>query len=229
MTCFFALDLSRAVDPCEPIIADAVGLDTGMLRLDTVSRETIRRLSGVARAGQAALGACLGALAASGALAGHDIERDNLAVITVGWRLHVPTSWSFAERALTAGAGLVNPLQFPHVLPSACAVTIAATIGSHGPAFGMECSAEPVASAVAQAEAMIEAGYCSAALVVVVFDASKFTDWTAAPWQHWPDKADGAFAALVGVGDRGYPAERSASSLDQFLSRICNKNQTSSC
>lgn len=221
MSRVFALDLHRAADEERPAVVDAPSFDAAIARLMPAQRETICRISGVPRARYAAFSSCLGALAASGALANSNIARETLAVLTVGWRMHIPVSWQFAERALGSGAGLVNPLQFPHVLPSASATTIAAVVGSHGPAFGVECAPSAMVSAISHAERLIDAGLCESAIVVTMSDALVFTGWAQAPWSRWPDRFDGAFAVLVTHDHRnGEDPARSPQELDRFLSTM---------
>ena len=53
------------------------------------------------------------------------------ALFTVGRDLHVGIARSFGERLIEAGPRRLNPIMFPHTLPSAAAVTLGAIAKAH--------------------------------------------------------------------------------------------------
>jgi len=200
-----ALDLVRAGQSPDPQLAAAHTPGTAICVLSDEARENVRTLSGVTRARHVTFASCLGTLAAKAVLRGTGTGLEGLAVIASGWRHHIPMSWEFTRRALTDGPGLVNPLHFPQTLPSSCATTIAAALGSHGPAFGIEARSSGLQSILRYGELLISSGLCTATVVVMASDASKFTAWNEAPWDVWPDRFDFAIAALICKSGEGIP------------------------
>lgn len=218
MSGLIALDIQRAADLQAPVLASTTNFQTALVSLSPQERDAIRSFSGVARARQAAFASCLGALAVKAMLRDFPVELDDLAVIVVGWRHHIPSTWQFAERALNEGPGLVNPMQFPYTLPSACATTIAATLHSHGPAFGVEPGDSSFVSALSQAKNLIDASFISTAAVVTVVDGSPFSTWEHAPWENWMIGVYGAFAAFVSERNMSFDKlVLQAATIDQFL------------
>lgn len=219
----FALDLDLACDSAHPRIAAAGQLEFALKRLSPTHRETIRELSGVPRARHASFASCLGAAAVRGLLQQTPADLDDLAIIVVGWRHHIPVSWGFTERALTYGAGLVNPVQFPHILPSAVSTTIAAVVGSHGPALGVELALPAFRGGVDLARRLIAAGICQSAVIVGVSDASVFSEWAQTGSQRWPAQFDGAFAMFVDAPGRLAEALNSGADAVDGLLNFCGK------
>lgn len=197
------LDLKRAASTGDGVavaarkITDIVGL------LSADERDAVQRRSGVFRARHAGFGSCLGSLAAELALTDEELDRNKLGVVVAGSTGHIPSSWEFAERAMKAGAGLVNPAQFPHLLPSAVAVTISAMIDAHGPALAIGRQAGTVAEALNIAELLTFSCDITHCLVISVSQS----DWPRLPSLeeagHAPQYPDGAIAVLVGEGDVG--------------------------
>ena len=215
----FALDLDLACDTAHPRIAAASQLELALKRLSPTHRETIRELSGVPRARHASFASCLGAAAVRGLLQQQTpADLDDLAIIVVGWRHHILASWGFTERALTYGAGLVNPVQFPHILPSAVSTTIAAVVGSHGPALGVDLEFPAFRGGLDLAKQLIAAGICQSAVIVGVSDASVFSEWAQTDSQRWPAHFDGAFALFVDAPGRlAESLNASADAVDRLL------------
>lgn len=215
----FALDLDLASDTARPTIAPANQLELAVKRLSPTHREIIRELSGVPRARHASFASCLGAAAVRGLLQQQaQANLDDLAIIVVGWRHHIPISWGFTERALTYGAGLVNPVQFPHILPSAVSTTIAAVVGSHGPALGVDLEFPAFRGGLDLAKQLIATEICQSAAIVSVSDASVFSEWAQTDSQSWPAHFDGAFALFVDAHCRSSESLNvSANAVDRLL------------
>jgi hypothetical protein len=196
------LDLKRFIETRNRTIAEARA-DTDIVSLlDLEGRHDVQRLSGVFRARYAGFGSCLGSLVAKLTLTDQDLNRDSLGVIFAGCASHIPSSWKFAERAMTSGPGLVNPAEFPHLLPSAIAVTISATINSHGPALAVGHERDPFSKALDISELLISGDVTSHCLVISVSQS----DWPCLSYMTASDEAltypDGAIAVLLGGDGR---------------------------
>lgn len=62
------------------------------------------------------------------------------AILTAGGDLHMEVASTFAQRLQEAGANRLNPIMFPHTLPSATATTLAAQFNAHVCAVAVEGS-----------------------------------------------------------------------------------------
>lgn len=169
-----ALDLAALAD--DPVAEGAARLTADPARacrtLDSLAVKAVQRASGVRHARHAAFAVAAGALVARLVVEHEALDPSEAAVIATGGIEHLDVCWAFTQRALELGARMLNPLAFPHTLPSAHAVGIAARLGAHGPALAVGHDELAFGSAVRTASLLVGGGAVPNALVVSVCHAS---------------------------------------------------------
>jgi len=170
-----ALNMSALEDDKECALSFATSNKGLRCRISLECLSKLQKWSRVPVAKQAALQTVLCALIARRLLEERDVEPDHLSLIAVGETSHIPTAHEFAVNARENGLSLVRPVQFAHILPSACAATVANVLECHGPSFSYGARSNAVLQAFEAAVLLLESGLSETCIVVC------------AQSQHWHD------------------------------------------
>ena len=159
-----------------------------LAHLDEAAHKLIVQNSHIRHAKYASFTANAGSLVTSLALTKVNTNNRRLAVIVVGGTSHYDVNWDFSQRALHAGSNLINPLAFPNTLPSAAAVSIASTIGAHGPALTIGDGEVAFADALHVSKLLIRHNNIDLVIIVSTFNIGKVLRirGTKIAWFHHP-------------------------------------------
>lgn len=95
-----------------------------------------------------------------------------IGVIVASAPLHVPVAWDFGRRQLAEGAHLIDPIKFPHSIPSSVAVSVASAFECHAFALADGSGAHAFFQALLRAISFMTADHCDAVLVCAACDSA---------------------------------------------------------
>lgn len=188
-----ALNMSELKDLDHGEIPVATTMQELIANITTGQLRNLFKKSNVAYPQFAGIATLLAGILGERMLQDQNVERDSLAVITVGETLHVPTAFDFASKGLQRGS--VNVLQFSRVLPNACAATVAAALGAHGPAFSVGARKNPLREACVAANDLVAGSIAEACLLLCTVSQ----DWPPSPSKsaYMGPTASGAIGILL--------------------------------
>jgi 3-oxoacyl-[acyl-carrier-protein] synthase III len=134
-------------------------------------RNRLRQLSGVRMSKKHSFASILAITAAKNCLAKASLSPSRLGVIAACGPVHLQVAFEMTRQILSEGSDYLDPLLFPHSIPSAVPTSVAAACRASAFAIGIGDNCEAFFEGIEQATRFIAADYADAVLVVATNDS----------------------------------------------------------
>ncbi|WP_417745643.1 hypothetical protein [Rosistilla oblonga] len=137
-----------------------------------VDRDVLIRTAGVPMARRHSYASLMAIAAARNCLKDQDLGNARIGVIATGGSNHLDVAWTLTKGIIDEGSEFIDPLSFPHSIPSSIAASVAIACKATAFALGIGHSSHAFFEAMAHSTRMINAGFADAALIVAVHHSS---------------------------------------------------------
>ncbi len=137
-----------------------------------VDRDQVIRVAGVPMARRHSYASLMAIAAARNCLKAQDLGNARIGVIATGGSNHLDVAWTLTKGIVEEGSEFIDPVSFPHSIPSSIAASVALACKATAFALGLGHSSYAFFDAVAHSVRMIKAGCADAVLVIAVHHTS---------------------------------------------------------
>lgn len=159
-------------------------------------RDRLRQVSGVRMSKKLSFASILAITAAKLCCAHTSVSPDRLGVIASGGPTHLQVAFDLTRAIISEGSEFLDPLRFPHSIPSAVPTSVAAACNAKAFAFGLGDGHEAFFEGIEQAGRLIAANYADSVLVVAANDSGDLVQ-AAVRATRRKDAVDAGICALV--------------------------------
>lgn len=143
--------------------------------LGVIDRDHLIKSAGVPMARRHSFASILAIAAARNCLRAQDLGDARIGVIATGGSNHLDVAWTLTKGIIDEGSEFIDPLGFPHSIPSSIAASVALACKATAFAIGVGHSSRAFFEALLHSSRLIKAECADAVLVVAVHHSSPVT------------------------------------------------------